>query len=273
MCISRTRLARCSSRLPCSLSRLSGSSSGQRISPRAREPATGARARGSASAAFWPRPFQRPKRRTARGQVSPNRHDACVLGCAMSDSLARCRRRFLRSRAPSRRPRRARRRRRPRQGRACGPIHGHHQDLIRINLRENRDLPGAMQNPNAYLVNNNAGGLFATLVYAAYDPRSGELEYCSCGHLPRVEAAVREFAPGRSQFDDITCLALRRRGAGVGEPQPSPSRDRRQGCPEGSEFAKRARILPKSDRHDEGEAIALEASITYLCEKIAANGR
>ena len=82
--------------------------------------------------------------------------------------------------------------------------------LIRINLRENRDLPGAIQNANAYLVNNNAGGLFATLVYAAYDPRSGELEYCSCGHLPRVEAAVREFAQGRSQFDDITCLALRR---------------------------------------------------------------
>ncbi len=164
--------------------------------------------------------------------------------------------------------------------------------LIRINLRENRDLPGAIQNANAYLVNNNAGGLFATLIYATYDPRSGEIEYCSCGHLPafirrpggviemlpggglpvglfepikmivrqaqmrpgdlfflytdgvteaedpaarqfgeerlqsllaksghgaradqwiaRVEAAVREFAQGRSQFDDITCLALRR---------------------------------------------------------------
>jgi serine phosphatase RsbU (regulator of sigma subunit) len=26
----------------------------------------------------------------------------------------------------------------------------------------------------------------------------------------RIEAAVREFARGRSQFDDITCLALRR---------------------------------------------------------------
>jgi serine phosphatase RsbU (regulator of sigma subunit) len=164
--------------------------------------------------------------------------------------------------------------------------------LIRINLRENPDLPGAIMKANAYLVNNNAGGFFATLVYAAYDPRSGELEYCSCGHLPalirkpggdietlpsgglpvglfepikivsrqaqmrpgdlfflytdgvteaedpaatqfgeerlksllakrghgasadqwiaRVESAVREFARGRSQFDDITCLALRR---------------------------------------------------------------
>jgi sigma-B regulation protein RsbU (phosphoserine phosphatase) len=164
--------------------------------------------------------------------------------------------------------------------------------LIRINLRETPDLPGAILKANAYLVNNNAGGFFATLVYAAYDPRSGEIEYCSCGHLPalirrpggavetlpggglpvglfeplnmmvretqlhpgdlfllytdgvteaedpearqfgddrlesllakkghgagasqwiaRIEAAVREFARGRSQFDDITCLALRR---------------------------------------------------------------
>ncbi len=164
--------------------------------------------------------------------------------------------------------------------------------LIRINLRETPDLSGAILKANTYLVNNNAGGFFATLVYAAYDPRSGEVEYCSCGHLPalirraggavetllggglpvglfeplrmtasqaqlrpgdlfflytdgvteaedpearqfgedrlesllakkghgaradhwiaRVEAAVREFARGRSQFDDITCLALRR---------------------------------------------------------------
>ena len=28
--------------------------------------------------------------------------------------------------------------------------------------------------------------------------------------VERIEAAVREFARGRSQFDDITCLALRR---------------------------------------------------------------
>ena len=164
--------------------------------------------------------------------------------------------------------------------------------LIRINLRENPDLKGAIVKANAYLMNNNAGGFFATLVYAAYDPGSGELEYCSCGHLPalirrpgggvemltggglpvglfepmkmisrevqlrpgdlfllytdgvteaedpsarqfgeerlksllakkghgaradqwiaRIEAAVRDFARGRSQFDDITCLALRR---------------------------------------------------------------
>jgi phosphoserine phosphatase RsbU/P len=164
--------------------------------------------------------------------------------------------------------------------------------LIRINLRENPDLPGAIIKANAFLADNNAGQLFATVLYAAYDPRSGALEYCNCGHLPglirrpggavetlpvgglpvglfepmkmtvhkaqlrpgdlfflytdgvteaedpdtlqfgedrlegllakkghgasasqwtaRIEAAVRAFARGRSQFDDITCLALRR---------------------------------------------------------------
>ena len=164
--------------------------------------------------------------------------------------------------------------------------------LIRINLRENPDLPGAILKANAFLGDNNAGQLFATVLYAAYDPRSGALEYCNCGHLPglirrpggvvetlpvgglpvglfepmkmtvhraefrpgdlfflytdgvteaedpdalqfgedrlegllakkghgasasqwtaRIEAAVRAFARGRCQFDDITCLALRR---------------------------------------------------------------
>jgi sigma-B regulation protein RsbU (phosphoserine phosphatase) len=164
--------------------------------------------------------------------------------------------------------------------------------LIRINLRENPDLPGAIVKANAFLADNNAGQLFATILYVAFDPRSGALEYCNCGHLPglirrpggavetlpvgglpvglfepmkvtvhnaqlrpgdlfflytdgvteaedpgmrqfgedrlegllakkghgasasqwiaRIEAAVRGFARGRPQFDDITCLALRR---------------------------------------------------------------
>ena len=163
--------------------------------------------------------------------------------------------------------------------------------LIRINLRERPDLPGAIQKANAYLANNNAAELFATLLYAVYDPRSGAIEYVSCAHLPallrraggavetlpagslpvglfdnlrlivrsaelregdlfflytdgvteasdvneiefgeerlrtllaeggeaiarhwvaRVEDAVRDFAHGKPQFDDITCLALRR---------------------------------------------------------------
>ncbi len=56
--------------------------------------------------------------------------------------------------------------------------------LIRINLRERPDLPGAILKTNAYLTNNNAAELFATILYAAFDPRSGEVEYVSCGHLP-----------------------------------------------------------------------------------------
>ena len=164
--------------------------------------------------------------------------------------------------------------------------------LIRINLRENPDLPGAIVKANAFLADNNAGQLFATVLYAAYDPNSGMLEYCNCGHLPglirrpggavetlpvgglpvglfepikvtahkahlqagdlfflytdgvteaedrearqfgedrlngllakkghgarasqwiaRIETAVRDFARGQPQFDDITCLALKR---------------------------------------------------------------
>jgi phosphoserine phosphatase RsbU/P len=58
--------------------------------------------------------------------------------------------------------------------------------LIRINLRETPDLPGAILKANAYLTNNNAAELFATVLYAAFDPRSGEVEYASCGHLPAL---------------------------------------------------------------------------------------
>jgi serine phosphatase RsbU (regulator of sigma subunit) len=163
--------------------------------------------------------------------------------------------------------------------------------LIRINLRETPNLPGAIVKANAHLVHNNAAELFATVLYAAFDPRSGDVEYCSCGHLPalvrragggveslpagglpvglfdnlqmsmrraamregdllflytdgvtealdtggrefgdqrlidllsgggaasaaqwvaRMEDAVRDFARGKPQFDDITCLALMR---------------------------------------------------------------
>jgi sigma-B regulation protein RsbU (phosphoserine phosphatase) len=163
--------------------------------------------------------------------------------------------------------------------------------LIRINLRETPDLPAAILRANAYLTNNNAAELFATLLYAAFDPRSGEVEYVSCGHLPpllrraggavemlsagglpvglfdqlkpkvrqatmgpgdllflytdgvteavdaeerefgeerlldllarsgganaaesiaQVKAAVSEFSRGEPQFDDLTCLAIRR---------------------------------------------------------------
>jgi serine phosphatase RsbU (regulator of sigma subunit) len=72
--------------------------------------------------------------------------------------------------------------------------------LIRINLRETPDLPGAILKANAYLANNNAAELFATLLYAAFDPRTGEVELVSCGHLPalvrRASGAIEKLSGG-----------------------------------------------------------------------------
>jgi phosphoserine phosphatase RsbU/P len=76
--------------------------------------------------------------------------------------------------------------------------------LIRINLRETPDLPGALLKANAYLTNNNAAQLFATLLYAAYDPLTGGLEYCSCGHLApllrRADGAIEVLPVGGLPF-------------------------------------------------------------------------
>ena len=60
------------------------------------------------------------------------------------------------------------------------------ETLIRINLREKPDLPGAILKANAFLANNNAAELFATILYATFDPRTGEIELVSCGHLPAL---------------------------------------------------------------------------------------
>jgi len=72
--------------------------------------------------------------------------------------------------------------------------------LIRINLRERPDLPGAILKANAYLANNNAAELFATLLYAAFDLRTGEIEIVSCGHLPalmrRADGRVEKLSGG-----------------------------------------------------------------------------
>jgi len=72
--------------------------------------------------------------------------------------------------------------------------------LIRINLREKPDLPEAILKANAYLINNNAAEFFATVLYAAFDPASREIEFCSCGHLPplvrRADGAVESLPAG-----------------------------------------------------------------------------
>jgi phosphoserine phosphatase RsbU/P len=85
--------------------------------------------------------------------------------------------------------------------------------LIRINLRETPDLPGAILKANAYLANNNAAELFATLLYAAFDPRSGEVELVSCGHLPallrRADGAVEQLSGAGLPVGLFEALKLR----------------------------------------------------------------
>jgi len=91
------------------------------------------------------------------------------------------------------------------------------RSLIRINLRETPDLPGAIVKANAYLANNNAGQQFATLLYVAFDPRSGAIEYCSCGHLPgvirRADGAVETLSSGGLPLGLFEQLKMKVRGA------------------------------------------------------------
>jgi phosphoserine phosphatase RsbU/P len=91
------------------------------------------------------------------------------------------------------------------------------RSLIRINLRETPDLPGAIVKANAYLANNNAGQQFATLLYAAFDPRSGAIEYCSSGHLPgvirRADGAVETPSSGGLPLGLFEQLKMKVRGA------------------------------------------------------------
>ena len=59
---------------------------------------------------------------------------------------------------------------------------------------------GAVLKANAYLANNNAAELFATILYAAFDPRTGEVELVNCGHLPamirRADGTIESIAGG-----------------------------------------------------------------------------
>jgi phosphoserine phosphatase RsbU/P len=93
------------------------------------------------------------------------------------------------------------------------------RSLIRINLRETPDLPGAITKANAYLANNNAGQQFATLLYAAFDPRSGMIEFCSCGHLPglirRAGGEVETLSAGGLPLGLFDELKMKVRGAAL----------------------------------------------------------
>jgi sigma-B regulation protein RsbU (phosphoserine phosphatase) len=56
--------------------------------------------------------------------------------------------------------------------------------LLRVNIKSQPDLAAAVAQANASLAGDNTAELFATLFYAVFDPRSGHLDYCSCGHNP-----------------------------------------------------------------------------------------
>jgi sigma-B regulation protein RsbU (phosphoserine phosphatase) len=72
--------------------------------------------------------------------------------------------------------------------------------LLRINIKSEPDFGRAIARTNDFLVNENATELFATLFYATFDPRSGTLDYCSCGHNPpflrRADGTVQMLAAG-----------------------------------------------------------------------------
>jgi len=72
--------------------------------------------------------------------------------------------------------------------------------LLRVNIKAQPDLAAAITQANASLAGDNAAELFATLFYAVFDPCSGALDYCCCGHNPpflrRANGDVHPLAAG-----------------------------------------------------------------------------
>jgi serine phosphatase RsbU (regulator of sigma subunit) len=72
--------------------------------------------------------------------------------------------------------------------------------LMRSNLKDDPDLRRAIAKTNQFLADDNATELFATLHYAIFDPLSGSLDYCSCGHCPallrRSDGTVQKLLAG-----------------------------------------------------------------------------
>jgi phosphoserine phosphatase RsbU/P len=70
------------------------------------------------------------------------------------------------------------------------------QTVMRLVVREGRDLQTEIETANNLLVANNREMMFATLFCAVLDTSTGTLTYCNCGHNPPL--AVRK-ADGRCQ--------------------------------------------------------------------------
>jgi serine phosphatase RsbU (regulator of sigma subunit) len=86
--------------------------------------------------------------------------------------------------------------------------------LLRIKLLERPDLPAAIREANAYLTTNYPAEQFATLLYAAYDPASGAVEYVSCGHpaarIRRADGRIEALPAGGlpiGMFEDLRVVA------------------------------------------------------------------
>ena len=82
--------------------------------------------------------------------------------------------------------------------------------LIRIKLRERPDLAAAIRDANEYLTTHYPAEQFATLLYAAYDPASGAVEYVSCGHpaarIRRADGRIEALPAGGlpvGMFEDL----------------------------------------------------------------------
>jgi serine phosphatase RsbU (regulator of sigma subunit) len=60
------------------------------------------------------------------------------------------------------------------------------QTVIRLVVREGRDLQTEIERANELLVANNRETMFATLFCGVLDASSGTLTYCNCGHSPQL---------------------------------------------------------------------------------------
>jgi sigma-B regulation protein RsbU (phosphoserine phosphatase) len=70
------------------------------------------------------------------------------------------------------------------------------QTVMRLVVREARDLQTEIESANNLLVANNKEMMFATLFCGVLDSSSGTLTYCNCGHNPPL--IVRQ-ADGRCE--------------------------------------------------------------------------
>lgn len=96
------------------------------------------------------------------------------------------------------------------------------QSLIRLTVREGKDLALAMTRVNNLLAANNEESMFATAFCALVDVNTGEVTYSNCGHNPPLllhrDGTIDQLSPTGPPLAASTCAKLktanRRLGAG-----------------------------------------------------------